>query len=107
MAAVMVLSSGESILSVESIPLHWRLGNAVVSYVTYIGQLFVPINLAVLYPFPTDPIPFWKSGGSILVLGAITLFVFRRVFSSHSPHSTSHNSLPLPPPNNQYPITKT
>ncbi len=82
MAVVMVLSSEESILSVERIPLHWRLSNAVVSYVTYIGQLFVPVNLAVLYPYPTETIPFWKSGGSILLLGAVTLFIVRAVCKS-------------------------
>ncbi len=89
MAAVMVISSKESIISVESVPFHWRLSNAVVSYVTYIGQLFVPINLAVLYPFPTDPIPFWKSGGSILILGGITLWAWRSA-------SSSYKTSPLP-----------
>ncbi len=89
MAVVMVISSKESIISVESVPFHWRLSNAVVSYVTYIGQLFVPINLAVLYPFPTDPIPFWKSGGSILILGGITLWAWRSA-------SSSYKTSPLP-----------
>jgi len=91
-SVVMVLSSGESMHSLEGSPLSLRLGNAVVSYVTYIFQFFMPINLAVLYPYPTDAIPFWKSGGSVLFLGAITLFVFRRAFSSHISHSTSRKS---------------
>ena len=33
-------------------PLVERVGNALVSYVTYVGQMFWPAHLAVLYPYP-------------------------------------------------------
>ncbi len=82
MAAVMVLSSGESMHSFGHSSFLMRLSNAVISYVTYIGQLFVPINLALLYPYPLEAIPFWKSGGSILLLGGITFFIARTVCKS-------------------------
>ncbi len=34
------------------LPLSSRLANALVSYVTYLGQLFCPAGLAVFYPHP-------------------------------------------------------
>ena len=36
------------------IPLPWRIGNALISYVAYLGQFFYPVGLAVLYP-PREP----------------------------------------------------
>ncbi len=77
MAAVMVLSSGGAMHSFDHSSFLMRVSNAVISYVTYIGQLFVPIKLVVLYPFPKEAISFWKSGGSILLLGAVTLWAWR------------------------------
>jgi len=79
MAVVMVMSAEESMHSLDGSPLVLRVANAVVSYVTYIVQLFVPINLAALYPYPIDSVPFWKSGGAVLLLGGITLLVVRNI----------------------------
>ena len=79
MAVVMVLSAEESMHSLDGSPLVLRVANAVVSYVTYIVQLFVPINLAALYPYPIDSIPFWKSGGAVLLLGGMTLLIVRNI----------------------------
>src|SRR5438105_14764947 len=39
----------QSPASVGQLPFGWRLQNALVSYVTYIWQIFWPTNLAVFY----------------------------------------------------------
>lgn len=57
--------------SLNVIPLNFRLMNAVVSYVKYIGMAFYPKDLAVLYPMPPD-ISAVTLIGSIALLAAIT-----------------------------------
>jgi len=65
---------GGGFVSIESIPLNVRIGNAFVSYVAYIGKMIWPNNLAVLYPHPGEFI-LWQFFGSILLLIAITVAV--------------------------------
>jgi Flp pilus assembly protein TadD len=64
----------------ERLTLPWRLGNAVVSYVAYMVQMFYPAGLAVLYPHPGASLPAWKIVGALLVLAGITVgaLVWRR-----------------------------
>jgi len=58
-----------------NLPLPWRLANAVVAYVAYLGQLFYPVNLALLYPHPGDELPIWKILASLLTLLAVSMGV--------------------------------
>jgi tetratricopeptide (TPR) repeat protein len=58
------------------IPLIIRFGNAFVSYVKYIGKMFWPSRLAVLYPYPVDMALLWPAV-SALVLLAVSVFVIR------------------------------
>ena len=52
-----------------------RVGNAVISYVIYLRQMFFPSGLANLYPFhPNDP-PLWQVGVALVVLAGITAAV--------------------------------
>src|SRR5256885_3204319 len=46
-------------------PFAERIGNALISYVTYIGQMIWPARLAVLYPYPEGTL---KVGQAILAL---------------------------------------
>jgi Tfp pilus assembly protein PilF len=50
--------------------------NALVAYIRYLGKMFWPRDLAVIYPHPGvynhDPIPAWKVAGAALLLAAIT-----------------------------------
>ena len=62
--------------STEMFPLSVRIGNAVVSYIAYIGKMIWPNNLAILYPHPAELIR-WQVLGSILLLITITVAVFR------------------------------
>jgi hypothetical protein len=52
-------------------PLDLRIANAFVSYVLYVGKSFVPINLAIKYPYPAS-IPLAYTLGSALLLGLVT-----------------------------------
>jgi protein O-mannosyl-transferase len=62
--------------SVGQLPFAWRLQNALVSYVTYIWQMFWPANLAVFYPHPDDRLALWQVALAAGVLIAITWFAF-------------------------------
>ena len=48
---VTIFAQHEAIQSFEKFSLPLRLGNATISYVAYLGQMFWPSGLAVLYPF--------------------------------------------------------
>ena len=41
-----------AVLSSPFLPIGIRTANAVISYITYLGKMFYPINLAVFYPYP-------------------------------------------------------
>ncbi len=43
----------------DAVPLGVRVANALISYVQYIGKMFWPVDLAVLYPYPSGFNP-WK-----------------------------------------------
>jgi hypothetical protein len=49
----------------------WRIGNAMVSYVTYLGQFFCPSDLAPAYP-RRSVLPPWQVAVAVVVLVAIT-----------------------------------
>ncbi|MFP4040465.1 MAG: tetratricopeptide repeat protein [Desulfosudaceae bacterium] len=70
--AVLLISHDLPSTSIELYPLGERLANALLSYVRYIQQILLPINLAVFYPFPTT-FPAWKIIGSIFILTGITV----------------------------------
>jgi Flp pilus assembly protein TadD len=48
-----------------------RLENALVCYVIYLGQMFLPVRLSVLYPFPKS-IPAWQVAGACAILAGIS-----------------------------------
>ncbi len=59
------------------LPLKDRIANTLVSYVTYIGKMIWPANLACLYPHPLDTLPTWQVVGSLLLLLSISILVVR------------------------------
>ncbi len=63
------------------LPWSYRLANAVVSSVAYLGQLLVPINLSIAYPYPAAW-PAWQVAASGVLLVAITVVAVlgRRAF---------------------------
>jgi len=74
----MVQKSSGAVSTLAVIPVHVRIGNAIVSYVSYIGKMIWPHNLTVLYPYPKSIIN-WQVVGAGLLLAAITVVVFRMV----------------------------
>jgi len=77
-----VLIERTDIQPIEMYPLHLRIGNALISYVTYLGQMIYPAGLAVLYPYPTQGQPVWDIILAILVLASISagIFFWRRKY---------------------------
>ncbi len=55
-----------------------RVGNALVSYVTYIGQMIYPVRLAVLYPYGQLKIPLVILGAVFLLTISAVFFIYRR-----------------------------
>jgi tetratricopeptide (TPR) repeat protein len=59
------------------LPIEWRIENAIVSYVAYLGQMFWPIHLAPFYPHPESTLSHLAIIVSALLLVATTAIVFR------------------------------
>lgn len=66
----------QSPVSVGQLPFVWRLQNALVTYVTYIWQMFWPADLAVFYPHPDNHLAFWQVALAAAFLIATTWIVF-------------------------------
>ncbi len=64
---------------IVSMPLGLQAKNAIVSYVRYIGKVFCPTSLAVLYPLDANGYPLWKVAGClVLLLAATTAVIIER-----------------------------
>jgi tetratricopeptide (TPR) repeat protein len=63
--------------SLQQIPLDARLGNALTSFVAYLGKMVWPTDLAVFYPHPEVSLPVGQVILAILVIGTLTLLVLR------------------------------
>ena len=55
-----ILAQGGPSGEKEPFPLTWRINNALVSYLTYIWQMFWPTPLAAFYPHPENRLPLWE-----------------------------------------------
>jgi Flp pilus assembly protein TadD len=69
--------SGGAVEILDVVPVESRLGNALVSYVKYIGKMLWPNHLAIFYPHPGDSPPWWQTAEAALLLTCITLLVVR------------------------------
>jgi tetratricopeptide (TPR) repeat protein len=57
----------------EKLPLNFRISNALVSYISYIGKMIYPSRLAVFYPL--NMIPPWRATVCFVMLAAISAFI--------------------------------
>ena len=73
---VMMLVQHHTLVFSERLPLWWRLGNAALNYVTYLGQFFWPAGLVVVYPRWDLALPWWQVGAAGLVLAGVTAAAF-------------------------------
>ena len=64
----------------EELPILERINNAIVSYVLYIWQMLLPINLAVFYPHPENRLPLWEiiSSGLLLICATAVAIAVRK-----------------------------
>ncbi len=60
----------------NSYPFPLRLENAIVAYVRYLGKLFWPAHLTVVYPYPKVLLPVAEVLAALLLLALITALVF-------------------------------
>lgn len=65
---------GGMIASLERLPFLARVQNMVISYVSYLGKIFYPVDLAFFYPYPYA-FPLWKILASCLILIVVTCAV--------------------------------
>jgi tetratricopeptide (TPR) repeat protein len=77
---VTIFAQHEAIASSDMFSLPLRVGNASISYVAYLGQMFWPSGLAVLYPFAPGDVGVSKVVLSLVLLAGISggVFVLRR-----------------------------
>jgi tetratricopeptide (TPR) repeat protein len=73
---VTLLNQTKAASTLKDIPLSLRLGNALVSCVIYLRQMFWPSHLAVLYPFPEHGIPVLEVILASVLLLSISACVF-------------------------------
>jgi len=68
-------------ISLQQNPFFDRIMNAIVSYVSYLGKTFWPIDLAVFYPYPDAP-PLWQFLGALLIfllISAVVILYIRKL----------------------------
>jgi len=73
-------TKGGSHLLLEHVPLGFRISNALVSYVVYLGKTVWPVSLAVFYPHPASinvNVPVWEIAGAILLLCGLSVIALR------------------------------
>ena len=72
-----ILAQERAILLAQDLGLLSRIGNALVAYAVYVGQMLYPAGLAVLYPHPGNHLSVWTIGLCGAVLSLITAGVWR------------------------------
>jgi Flp pilus assembly protein TadD len=66
------MAEGKAMTSSAGVPLLTRLGNPIMSYVTYLRQMIYPADLAPLYPFPSWDLSGWNIILALALLAAIS-----------------------------------
>lgn len=73
-----VQRSAGAVNSFETVSPELRVANALISYIRYLGKIFWPEGLAVIYPFPRSW-PIEMSAGAAMILLAISAVVLRHL----------------------------
>jgi tetratricopeptide (TPR) repeat protein len=74
--AVTIFAQARAIMPIEHISLPLRVGNASISCVAYLGQMFWPSGLAVLYPFTAGDVGGLEVVLSLVLLAGISMGAF-------------------------------
>jgi len=78
---VMAQQEAGAISSLEIVPFKFRIANALVSFVAYMGKMIWPQDLAVFYPHPGSDLQIWKpvaAGLFLLIVSTVALWVAQR-----------------------------
>ncbi len=75
-----ILAQESAIRSVQNLSFLSRIGNALVACAVYIGQMFYPSGLAVLYPHPGNQLSVWTVGlcGVVLIFLSVSAVKWQR-----------------------------
>ena len=75
-----LLAQGSAIAPVQKLSLLSRIGNALVAYAVYLGQLLYPSGLAVFYPHPGNQLSVETAGwcGGLLILVTVGVLRWQR-----------------------------
>lgn len=76
--AIFAYYSGGYLAPSGSIPFYYRIANAVVSYISYLGKFVFPFNFAAFYPHPVSGFDLWKGAAALIILVIITYFIIKR-----------------------------
>ena len=69
--------SDNAVKSLEVLPISVRLSNSLIAYVSYIGKMIYPKNLAIFYPYVVSNLSLLTTAGAGLLLLLTTIFVLR------------------------------
>jgi len=72
-ATMYAQQAGGAVKGFWMLSLKFRIGNAIVTYISYIGKMFVPKGLIVFYPHPGDGISWAKVAIAAVVLICISV----------------------------------
>ena len=67
-----------AVTSLQDLAFTSRLANALAGYLSYLGQMFWPVHLAVLYPLPRHNLPIWQALAAGLTLAVLSLLALRQ-----------------------------
>jgi len=71
-----VQAAGGAVAAEASIPIGIRLGNAVWSYLAYLGKALRPAGLAAFYPYAQPPLPLWRIAIALVAIAGATAAAF-------------------------------
>ncbi len=72
-----VQSKATLVRSTVQIPIAFRITNAILAYTKYIIEMFLPVHLGILYPYPETNLPPWQVLTAGLLLLCITVIALR------------------------------
>ena len=75
LVTLLAQSSGGALSQADAGSTMLNIGNGLISYVTYIRNMFWPVDLAFFYPFETAGVTPLKVAGAAVVVAAVSVFV--------------------------------
>jgi protein O-mannosyl-transferase len=79
-AITLVVQREQAMMSLDMVPIFLRAENGVLAYVAYIGKMFRPTGLAVIYPYNLHPSPIRAllSLTALVVVSAVAILIRRQ-----------------------------